>query len=71
MASSSDTFRVASLNVHGLKNSLHYLQHLLDCHDLVFVQELGFIHVNLIIYKSYFIVYNKSAMNAKKLVGNI
>ena len=32
--------RVASFNLHGFKNSWEYLRQLLDCHDIVFVQEL-------------------------------
>jgi len=73
MASSSDDFlRVASLNLHGLKNSWYYLQHLLDSHDLVFVQE-HWLHSFELNYlqnlHNDFIAYGKSAMDEKNQLG--
>ena len=72
MASISDSLRVASLNLHGLKNSWHYLQQLLDGHDLLFVQE-HWLHTCELDYlqklHNDFIVYGKSAMDEKDQLG--
>ncbi len=63
-----DTLQIASFNMHGFNSSWHYLQQLLESHDILFLQE-HWLSPSQLHYldgvNSNFIVYCKSSMESK------